>query len=314
MARPQSGIQATSYIWRDGVMTPWAEATTHVMTHAMHYGTAVFEGMRAYDTKARGPAIFRNREHIERLFYSAKVYRIKIDYTVEDVMQACRDVVRENGLRACYIRPLVYLGYGEMGMGSRNTPHQLMIAAFPWGAYLGKDGLNNGIHVGVSSWRRLANGTMPAGVKAAGNYLLSRLINMEAREQGYDEGIGLSHEGTVSEGAGENLFLVHRGQIITPPAASSILRGITRDSVITLARKLGYEIVEQAIPRELLYAADEVFLTGTAAEITPVRMIDRLPVGDGKFPITRALQNAFFGVFSGETNDQWGWLDPVGLS
>lgn len=311
MTHPTKGIEETQWIWRNGKMIPWAEATTHVLTHAMHYGTAVFEGMRAYDTKTKGPAIFRNREHIERLFFSAKIYRIAINFSVDALMQACRDVVRENGLRACYIRPLAYLGYGEMGMGSRGSPSELIIAAFPWGAYLGDDGLNKGIDVGFSSWRRLANGTMPAGAKAAGNYLLSRLINMEAREQGYAEGLGLSHDGTVSEGAGENIFMIMKGKIYTPPAASAILYGITRDSVMTLARDQGLDVIEQAIPREMLYAADEVFLTGTAAEITPVRSIDRIPVGNGERPITKSLQRAFFGLFNGETNDPRGWLDPV---
>lgn len=311
MAHATGGLEATKFMWRNGELIPWANATTHLMTHALHYGTSVFEGMRAYDTKTKGPAIFRNREHIERLFYSAKIYRIGIKYSVGEVMQACRDVVRENGLRSCYVRPFAYLGYGEMGMGSKTTPSELAIGAFPWGAYLGKDGLAEGVDVGFSSWRRLANGTMPAGAKAAGNYLLSRLINIEAREQGYTEGLGLSHEGLVSEGAGENIFVVLKGRLITPPPASSILYGITRDSVMTLARDLGIEVVEQAMPRELLYAADEVFLTGTAAEITPVRSIDRIKVGNGERPITKAVQNAFFGLFTGETNDERGWLDPV---
>ena len=298
-------------IWRNGEMIPWESATTHVLTHGLHYGTGVFEGMRAYSTKPKGVCVFRNREHIERLFYSARVYRIHMEYSVEDLMQVCRDVVRENGLESAYIRPIAYLGYGEMGPASNACKTDLVIAAFPWGAYLGEDGLKNGIDVAVSSWRRLAPGTIPAGVKAAGNYLSSRLVSMEAKERGYAEGIGLSHDGTVSEGAGENLFLVHKGRIITPPSASAILSGITRDTVITLAQKAGFEVVEQAIPRELLYAADEVFLTGTAAEITPVRSVDNLAVGSGERPVTAKLQSLFFGLFSGETEDEWGWLDPV---
>ena len=305
-------IQETKLIWRNGEMIPWAEATTHVLTHGLHYGSAVFEGMRAYETRHKGVCVFRNREHMERLRYSARVYRLDIKHTVEELMQACRDVVRMNELGSAYIRPIAWLGYGEMGPYSTNVPTEVAIAAFPWGAYLGEEGMKNGIDVAVSSWRRMAPGTVPAGVKAAGNYLSSRLVSMEARDQGYAEGIGLSHDGTVSEGAGENLFVVLNGRIITPPAASSILSGITRDTAITLARKLGYEVVEQAMPREMLYGADEIFFTGTAAEVTPVRSVDKLSVADLEFPVTRRIQDAFFGLFSGETEDEWGWLDPVG--
>ncbi len=305
-------IQETKHIWRDGEMIPWAEATTHILTHGLHYGTAVFEGMRAYDCAQKGVCVFRNREHIERLFYSARVYKIDIDYSVEDLMQVCRDVVRENGLSSAYIRPVAYLGYGEMGPASQEVKSEIAIAAFPWGAYLGEEGMKNGIDVAVSSWRRLAPGTMPAGIKAAGNYLSSRLVSMEAKDRGFAEGIGLAHDGTISEGAGENLFVVHKDRILTPPAASSILSGITRDTVITLAEDLGLKVVEQALPREILYAADEVFLTGTAAEVTPVRSVDKLMVGSGERPITSKIQKAFFGLFNGETEDKWGWLDPVG--
>ena len=305
-------IQEANLIWRNGKMIPWQDATTHVLTHAIHYGTSVFEGMRAYDTAHKGVCVFRNREHIERLHFSARVYRIKVDYSVDELMAACRDVVRENNLQAAYIRPVSYLGYGEMGPASPDVVSETAIAAFPWGAYLGEEGMKNGIDVAVSSWRRFAPGTVPAGVKAGGNYLSSRLVSMEAKERGYAEGIGLSHDGTVSEGAGENLFVVHKGRILTPPAASSILSGITRDTVSVLARKAGYEIVEQALPREILYAADEIFLTGTAAEITPVRSVDDLKVGNGERPVTDQLQKMFFGLFNGETEDEWGWLDPVG--
>jgi len=304
-------IQEAKLIWRNGEMIPWADATTHILTHALHYGTSVFEGMRAYDTPHKGVCVFRNREHIERLHFSARVYRIKIDYSVDQLMGACRDIVRENDLQAAYIRPVAYLGYGEMGPASSDVKSETAIAAFPWGAYLGEEGMKNGIDVAVSSWRRFAPGTIPAGVKAGGNYLSSRLISMEAKEKGYAEGIGLSHDGTVSEGAGENLFVVHKGRIITPPAASSILAGITRETVCVLAAKAGYEVVEQALPREMLYAADEIFLTGTAAEITPVRSVDNLSVGNGERPVTSKLQKMFFGLFNGETEDEWGWLDPV---
>ncbi len=305
-------IQEVKHIWRNGEMIPWAEATTHVLTHGLQYGSAVFEGMRAYDAKAKGVCVFRNRDHIERLMFSARVYQIEIGYSVEELMQACRDIVRENDLSSAYIRPVAYLGYGEIGPASTAVKSEIAIAAFPWGAYLGEEGMKNGVDVAISSWRRMAPGTVPAGVKAAGNYLSSRLISIEAKDRGFAEGIGLSHDGTVSEGAGENLFVVHKGRLYTPPASSSILIGITRDTIITLAGKLGYEVVEQAFPREFLYAADEIFMTGTAAEVTPVRSVDKLPINNPDFPITRQIQRAFFGLFNGETEDEWGWLDPVG--
>ena len=304
-------IQEVEKIWRNGEMIPWADATTHVLTHAIHYGTSVFEGMRAYETKHKGVCVFRNREHIERFFFSARVYQIGVPHSVEEIMQACRDVVRENDLASAYIRPVAFLGYGDMGPSSTAVTSDIAIAAFPWGAYLGEEGLNNGIDAMVSSWRRMAPGTVPAGVKAGGNYLSSRLVSMEAKDRGFAEGIGLSHDGTVSEGAGENLFVVTDGRIVTPPSASSILKGITRDTVMTLAKKLGHEVVEQPIPREALYGADEIFMTGTAAEVTPVRSVDKLPVNRPDFPITKQIQQAFFGLFSGETEDEWGWLDPV---
>ncbi len=306
-------IQEAEKIWRNGKMIPWAEATTHVLTHGLQYGTGVFEGMRAYNTKHKGVCVFRNREHIERLAYSAKIYKIPLDYTVEELMQVCRDVVRVNGLSSAYIRPIAFPGYGEMGPASQDCKTDVVVAAFYWGAYLGEEGLKNGIDVAVSSWRRMAPGTVPSGAKAAGNYLSSRLVSMEAKDRGFAEGIGLAHDGTVSEGAGENIFVVKEGRIYTPPGAASILTGITRNSVMTLAEDLGFEVVEQALPREALYGADEIFLTGTAAEVTPVRSVDTIAVGkgNGDKPITEAVQNAFFGIFSGETEDKWGWLDPV---
>lgn len=304
-------IQEVEYIWRNGKMIPWADATTHVLTHGLHYGTSVFEGMRAYETSHKGVCIFRNREHIERLFFSAAVYDIEMDFTVEDIMAACRDVVRENGLSSAYIRPVAFLGYGEMGPATMAAKTDIAIAAFPWGAYLGEDGMKNGVRAKVSSWRRMAPGTVPAGVKAAGNYLSSRLVSLEAKKNGFAEGIGLSHSGVVSEGAGENLFVVTDGKIITPPTASSILKGITRDTVMKLAADLGLEIVEQAFAREMLYGADEIFMTGTAAEVTPVRSVDDIEVRDLSFPVTKKLQDAFFGIFEGRTADNYGWLDPV---
>jgi branched-chain amino acid aminotransferase len=308
----ESRIRETKYIWRNGELVPWAQATTHVMTHALHYGTAVFEGVRAYDTKPKGVAIFRNRDHVSRLLYSAKCYGFKIAFSAEAIETACRELVGANELRQCYIRPLAFLGYGETGLAAMHVPTELIIAAYPWGALLGADGQKNGVDVCVSSWRRLAPGTIPAGVKAAGNYLSSRLISIEAKQRGFAEGIGLAHDGNVSEGAGENLFLVRQGRLITPPQSSAILAGITRDTVMTLARDMGIEVVEQAFPREAMYAADEIFMCGTAAEITPVRSVDRIDIGDGKRPVTDKIQRAFFGLFNGETEDKWNWLDPVG--
>lgn len=304
-------IKEAKYIWSNGELIPWADATVHVMSHALHYATSVFEGMRAYETKHRGTVIFRNFDHIKRLFYSARVYRLPLRHTIEDIMAACRDVVRENALKACYIRPLVFLGYGEMGIAAHHDRAEIIIGAYPWGAYLGEEGQKSGVDACVSSWRRLAPDTMPAGVKASGNYLSSRLIALEARERGFAEGIGLAADGLVSEGAGENLFIVRNGKLYTPPGASSILMGITRDSIITLAKSRGYDVVEQALSRESLYSADEIFMVGTAVEVTPVRSVDKLAIGSGQRPVTEEMQRAFFGLFTGETRDEWGWLDPV---
>lgn len=305
-------IPEQKFIWSNGELIPWADARVHVMTHALHYATAVFEGMRAYETKHKGTVIFRNFDHIKRLHYSARVYRLPLKHSIETLMQACKDVVHGNGLKSAYIRPLVFLGYGEMGISAPHEKSETIIAAYPWGAYLGEEGIKNGVDACVSSWRRLAPDTMPAGVKAAGNYLSSRLIALEARERGFAEGIGLDASGLVSEGAGENLFIVMNGKLYTPPGASSILMGITRDAIMTLARSRGYEVVEQPLTREALYAADEMFMVGTAVEVTPVKSVDRLPIGTGKKPITEEIQSAFFGLFTGETRDEWGWLDPIG--
>jgi branched-chain amino acid aminotransferase len=303
-------IKEAEKIWKDGELIPWADAKIHVLSHALLYGTCAFEGIRAYDTH-RGTCIFRNDAHIERLFYSARIYGFGIHYTEEQVQEACRLTVRENGLSSAYIRVNAYLGYGEMAPSATGAPDELVVAAFPLGRYLGDDAIENGIDVCVSSWRRSAPGTIPAGAKIAGNYLSSRLITLEAKSRGMKEGIGLSHDGNVSEGGGENLFIVRKGKIITPPLASSILGGITRDSIITMARDLGYDVIEQSIPRELLYGADEAFFTGTAAEVTPIRSIDGLEVGKGEKPVTKAIQQAFFGLFDGTTDDKYGWLDPV---
>jgi branched-chain amino acid aminotransferase len=304
-------IRESKYIWFNGEMVPWEKATVHVMTHALHYGSSVFEGIRAYETP-QGAAIFRLHEHIRRLFDSCRIYRMDPPFTPDQVFEACRAVVRENGLKNAYIRPLVWRGYGEMGLNPLRSPVEVMVAAMEWGAYLGAEGLEHGVDVHVSSWQRVAPNTLPAMAKAGGNYLSSQLIVMEAARNGYAEGIALDVHGWLSEGSGENLFLIRDGIIYTPPVTAALLPGITRDAVITLAQQLGYEVREQNLPREMLYLADELFFTGTAAEVTPIRSVDKLPVGSGKRgPITTAVQKAFFGLFSGETEDRWGWVTPV---
>jgi len=304
-------INASKYIWQNGKLIPWEKATTHVLSHALHYGSTVFEGVRAYATP-KGPIIFRLKEHTRRLFDSARIYRMDIPYSEEDINNACKEIVVANGLtKGAYLRPFAFRGYGEIGVAPKNPPPiETVIAGFEWGAYLGAEGLENGIDVCISSWQRLAPNTIPALGKAAGNYLSSQLISMEAKRLGFAEGIGLSTDGTVSEGAGENLFVIRDGVIYTPAIASSVLQGITRDTVIQLAKLHGFEVREQAIPREFLYIADEMFFTGTAAEVTPVRSVDRIPVGAGKRgPVTEAIQAAFFGLFTGKTVDKWGWLE-----
>ncbi len=308
-------INAARYIWQNGKLVPWEKATVHVLAHALHYGSTVFEGVRSYPT-AGGPIIFRLSDHTRRLFDSARIYRIDIPYSFDDINAACKEIIVSNELnKGAYLRPFAFRGYGEIGVAPKNpSPVETIVAAFEWGAYLGAEGLENGIDVCVSSWQRLAPNTIPAMGKAAGNYLSSQLISMEAKRLGFAEGIGLSTDGTVSEGAGENLFLIRNGVIYTPAIANSILQGITRDSVVQLARAHGFEIREQAIPREMLYVADEIFLTGTAAEITPVRSVDHIQVGAGKRgPVTEVLQSAFFGLFTGKTPDKWGWLEPCSM-
>jgi branched-chain amino acid aminotransferase len=305
-------INAAKHIWYNGKLVPWEKATVHVLAHALHYGSTVFEGERAYETP-KGPVIFRLRDHTRRLFDSAKIYRIDIPYTPDEINTACKEIINVNGLtKGAYLRPFAFRGYGEIGVAPKNPPPiDTVIAAFEWGAYLGAEGLEDGIDVCVSSWQRLAPNTIPALGKAAGNYLSSQLISMEAKRMGFAEGIGLGVDGTVSEGAGENLFVIRDGVIYTPGLANSILQGITRDTLITLARAHGFEVREQPIPREFLYLADEMFLTGTAAEVTPVRSVDKITVGAGKRgPITEAIQAAFFGLFTGKTEDKWGWLEP----
>jgi branched-chain amino acid aminotransferase len=298
-------------IWFNGRVVPWASATVHVMTHALHYGSSVFEGMRCYDTP-RGPALFRAPEHLRRLEDSARVYRMQLPLDSAGLLAACRTIVRENGLKDAYLRPLAWRGAGHLGVNGSKHPIEFMIAALPWGTYLGEEALQAGVDVGVSSWVRAAPNTIPTGVKAGGNYLSGQLVAMEAERLGYAEGIALDTSGTVSEGSGENIFLVRDGVLVTPPTASSILPGITRDTVITLAREQGITVREERVPREALYAADELFFTGTAAEVTPIRAVDGVTVGSGaRGPMTTALQRAFFATVRGETADTHGWLTPV---
>jgi len=307
-------IAEAKHIWYNGKLVAWKDATVHVLAHALHYGSTVFEGVRCYPT-AKGPVIFRLRDHTKRLFDSAKIYRIEIPYTQEQINAACKQVITANALNnGAYMRPFAFRSYGEIGVAPKiSPPIDTVIAAFEWGAYLGAEGLENGIDVCVSSWQRLAPNTIPSLGKAAGNYLSSQLISMEAKRLGFAEGIGLSTDGTVSEGAGENLFLIRDGVVYTPAVDNSILQGITRDTVVKLARAHGIEVREQAVPRELLYLADEIFLTGTAAEVTPVRSVDRITIGSGKRgPITETIQSAFFGLFSGKTPDKHGWLESCG--
>ena len=309
-------IPATPYIWFNGKLVAWESATVHVLSHALHYGSSVFEGVRAYETQ-HGPAIFRLHDHTRRLFDSAKIYRMPMPFSIEQLNDACREVVAVNGLaRGAYIRPVAFRGYGEIGVTPKNEPPtEVAVAAWEWGKYLGQDSAEEGVEVCVSSWNRVAPNTLPALAKAGGNYLSSQLIGLEARRLGFAEGIGLAPDGTVSEGSGENIFVVKDGVLMTPALVHSVLHGITRDTVMRLARARGIEVRECAIPREFLYLVDEAFFTGTAVEITPIKSVDRIAVGTGKRgPVTAALQSAFFGLFSGQTADQWGWLDPVDMS
>ena len=306
-------LKTSEYIWHEGKLVPWEQATVHVLSHALHYGSSVFEGIRVYKTP-RGLVGFRLTDHIRRMFNSAKVYRMKVPYSQQVLVDACKQVVRENGLHnGAYIRPIAFRGYGEMGVaGNIDEPARCSIAAWEWGSYLGEGGLEDGVDVCISSWQRVAPNTVPALAKAGGNYLSSSLVTLEARRLGFAEGIALNSAGFVSEGAGENLFLVQNGKLYTPPVAASILAGLTRDTVMKLAGSLGLPVIEQDIPRELLYIADEVFLTGSAAEITPVRSVDKIVVGAGKRgPLTERLQRQFFGLFDGTTPDTFGWLEPI---
>ena len=306
MAFPGSGP-----IWFDGAFVPWEEAKIHVLSHVAHYGSGVFEGIRCYGTK-NGPAVFRMREHVRRMFDSAKIYRMPVPFAQEEIEAAILETIRRNGLDACYIRPLVFRGYGQLGVSPLNCPVNVVIAVWEWGKYLGPEALEQGVNVCVASWNRPAANTFPSLAKASGNYLNSQLVKLEAMANGYDEGIVLDTSGYVAEGSGENIFVVRDGTLFTPPTSSSLLPGITRNSVITLARELNYTVREEQIPREALYIADEVFFTGTAAEITPIATIDKVPIGSGKRgPVTREIQDALFGILDGTVADRHGWLTSV---
>lgn len=303
----------TEYIWLNGKMLPWEQATVHVTAHALHYGSTVFEGIRVYEIKEQ-PHIFCLEAHVKRLFASGKIFRMDISYTPEEIKQAISDTVKANRVKSCYIRPLVFRGESRLGVNPLPGPVDVSIIAVKWGRYLGPEAIEQGVDVGVSSWRRLAPGTSPAAAKIGGQYVNSQFIAMEAAERGYAEGIALDINGFISEGSGENVFIVRDGVIYTPPPYASILQGVTRACIITLAQDLGYVVKEEPLPREMLYIADEVFFTGTAAEVTPIRSVDHIPVGSGKRgPITERLQAEFFGIIGGEVQDRHGWLTPVVL-
>ena len=304
-------VQKTEKIWHNGNWIHWDDAKVHVLTHAISYGSAVFEGIRCYETP-QGPAIFRLREHMQRLINSGRIYRMEFPYTLEDFCQAACELVRLNKMGACYVKPIALRGYGEVGVNPLNSPIEIYMACWQWGAYLGPDALSSGVDVCVSSWTRIAPNTLPAMSKAAANYMNSQLIRMEASLNGFAEGIALDSDGHVSEGSGMNLFTVVDGALITPPLSASILPGITRDSIMKLAGGLNIPVKESVIPREMLYLADEVFFVGTAVEVTPIRSIDKIVVGKGVAgPVTRKIQEEFFAVTSGRKPDTHNWLTPV---
>jgi len=304
-------LQPTEKIWYNGRLIAWNDAKIHVLSHVVSYGSSVFEGVRCYETQ-QGPAVFRPREHMRRLVDSGKIYRMDVPYSVDELTNAMLDVIRENNMRACYIRPLVLRGYGDVGVLPNNNPIETYIACFPWGRYLGEAALKDGVDVCVSSWTRIAPNTLPALAKAGANYMNSQLIRMEAAANGYSEGIALDEAGYVSEGSGENIFVVRDGKVLTPPLGASVLPGITRDTVVKIAGQLGIPVVETIIPRELLYIADELFFTGTAAEVSPIRSVDKIKIGAGhRGPITEKIQKRFFDIVDGAAKDEFGWLTPV---
>jgi branched-chain amino acid aminotransferase len=299
-------IQPTQNVWHNGNLIPWDKANIHVMSHVVHYGSSVFEGIRCY-----APGVFRLQEHMARLIDSAKIYRMPLPYTADQLSTAVVDVIEANGVSPCYIRPIAFRGYGEIGVNPLKSPVEVYIANFPWGKYVPG---NEGADVCISSWSRLAPNTMPSLAKAGANYMNSQLIRMEAEINGYSEGIALDVNGYLSEGSGENLFLVRGGILYTTPLANSVLNGITRSSILTLAKQLGIPVIEQSLPREILYICDEAFFTGTAAEVTHLRSVDRILIGDGSMgPITKALHDEFFGIVNGTRPDRHNWLTPVNV-
>lgn len=304
-------IGETPYIWKDGAFIAWNDANIHVLSHSVQFGSAVFEGIRCYATP-RGPAIFRLREHLRRMLNSCKIYRMPVPYSIDELVEANRELVRRNEIEACYLRPMVLRGYGAAGMVPFDSPIEVYLPCWPWGAYLGADALEKGVDACVASWNRVAPNTIPAIAKIAGNYLGGQLIKMEALANGYEEAIALGPDGMVSEGSGQNLFAVEGGVLYTPPVDGTLLPGITRNTVVALAEEMGVKLVVQPLAREVLYTCDELFLCGTASEITPVRSVDKLPVGDGKVgPITRGLQQRFLDIVNGRVEDTRGWLTYV---
>lgn len=304
-------VKKSEKIWHNGKFIDWDEAKIHILSHVISYGSALFEGIRCYATP-QGPAIFRLPEHTQRLINSCHIYRIEVPYLRDELMNAMAELVRVNRMPHCYLRPIVLRGYGEVGVNPYPCPIEVYIACWDWGKYLGDEALEHGVDVCVSSWARMAPNSLPAMAKAAANYMNSQLIKMEALANGYVEGIALDINGYVSEGSGENVFVVREGVVSTPPLASSVLPGITRDTVIRLCHELGIAVVEQPIPREMLYIADELFFSGTAAEITPIRSVDKVRVGSGtRGPITKRLQDEFFAIIRGQKKDRHGWLTPV---
>jgi len=302
-------IERVRKIWMNGKLVDWDDAKIHILTHALHYGSGVFEGIRCYNT-VKGPAVFRLKEHIQRLFDSARLYRMEIPYSLEELRDATKDTIRENGLNACYIRPIVFRGYGEMGLNPLNAPVDVSIAVWPWGTYLGEEGLKNGIRAKISSFQRIPPNVLPSSAKATGQYINSILGKLEAIDSGYEEAIMLDFRGFVSEGPGENLFIVKNSKIYTPPAHASILPGITKDSVIRIATDFDINVIETDIVRSMLYNADEAFFTGTAAEITPIREIDGIVIGKPG-PITKKIQAKFFDIVKGKDSKYMEWLDFV---
>lgn len=304
-------LTATDWIWRDGEFIRWEDATVHVLSHSMQFGSSAFEGIRCYATP-RGPAIFRLEDHLQRLIDSCRMYRMDLKYSLDELVAAAVEVVDKNNIETCYIRPMVLRGYGASGMVPFDSPVETYIPCWPWGGYLGDDANEKGVDACVASWARMQPNTIPAMAKVAGNYLSGQLIKMEALRNGYSEGIGLTPDGMISEGSGQNVFIVRKGVVYTPHVNGTLLHGVTRNSIIQIARDLGFSVTEQEMPREMLYTADEIFLTGTATEVAPVRSVDRIDIGNGKRgPITQQIQQRFLDTVHGRVEDTHGWLTHV---